>query len=51
VARLDLPMDKTKLVYGFNGQNTLSHVELCDVLGERVIFDQPDIHHLSADVK
>ena len=35
------PVDETKIVHRFNGQYTFRHVELCHVLGECIILDQP----------
>ena len=36
-------MNEAKLVYSFDGQDALGHVELCDILGERVVLDQPGV--------
>lgn len=41
VIRFDVTMDETKIVHSLNSQDTLGHVELCDVFRERVIFDKP----------
>lgn len=43
-----LPMDKAQLVDGLDCQDALGHIELGDVLRERVILDQPRLPRVSA---
>lgn len=38
---MSLPVNESQLVDGFDGQNAFRHVELGDVLGKGVVFDQP----------
>lgn len=37
------PMDKAEIVHCLDGENTLCHVKLGHVFGERVVLDQPII--------
>ena len=37
----DVPVYETKVMHRLDRENTLCHVELCHVLGECVVFDEP----------
>ena len=36
-----LPVDEAEIMDGLNGENTFCHVELGDILGKGIVFDQP----------
>lgn len=38
---MDIPMDKAEVVNSLNSQDTLCHVELCNVFRKGVVLDQP----------
>lgn len=37
-----VPMDEAQVVNGLDSKDTLGHVELGHVLGERIVLDQPE---------
>lgn len=40
-----VPMDEAQLMYCLDRKDTLGHVELCNVLREGIILDQPVLQH------